>query len=141
METEVKKEETPVENTPIEAESEAAAIEQPEEEKTKPIEEQTKEKLKNNGIDPNSKYGQVMIQVEKLGKYLKIPLLSLLTCSGFFILVYLIAWTLNAMHSDMHFDLNSLRDFYLYVIGAKSVDHGVNSIFNTPRGAFKPPTQ
>ena len=142
METDTKKEELTVESAPIEAKPEPAATEQSvEEEKPKTSEEQTKEKLEDNGIDPDSKYGKVLIYIEKIGKYLKIPLLSLLTCSGFFILIYLIAWTLNAMHSDMHFDLNSLRDFYLYVIGAKSVDHGVDSIFNTPRGAFKPPTQ
>ena len=64
----------------------ASPTKRAEEEKPKTSEEQTKEKLEDNGIDPDSKYGKVLIYIEKIGKYLKIPLLSLLTCSGFLFL-------------------------------------------------------
>lgn len=67
--------------------------------------------------------------VEKLKPYV----VGILSCSVFFIAVYLIGWILNGAYA-MHFDLNALQNFYITVIGKQAVDHSINSIFNSPRG-------
>ena len=81
-----------------------------------------------------TKREKVIAMITKVGNYLKIPLLKILNCSAFFIIVYLIGWVLNGVYNTLHFDLTALRDFYLMVIGKDVATHSVNSIFNSGFG-------
>lgn len=85
-------------------------------------------------VDPNSRYGKFLAAMNTLGKYLKVPINALFKCTGFFIFVYLVAWTLNAIYSNIHFDLSAIRDFYLMVIGKNLGEHGINSLLNSDKG-------
>jgi len=87
-------------------------------------------------VDPNSTRGKIIAFINKAGGYLKIPLLKMLNCTAFFVIIYLLGWFLNAIYANLHFDLASLRDFYLIVIGKQGLDHGVNSIFNSNKGVM-----
>lgn len=89
-----------------------------------------------------TKREKVIAMITKVGNYLKIPLLKILNCTAFFIIVYLIGWVLNGVYNTLHFDLTALRDFYLMVIGKDVATHSVNSIFNSDRGQpYQPPSQ
>lgn len=79
----------------------------------------------------NEKYINI---INKIGDYLKIPLMKILDCSAFFICIYLAAWYLNATNPNFHFDLTALKDFYILVIGKEAFQHGVNSMFNSNKG-------
>jgi len=81
-----------------------------------------------------SKHGKIIDIITKIGNYLKIPLMKLLNCTAFFIIVYLIAWITNAIYNNIHFDLESLRNFYIMVIGREATVHGINSIYNSDKG-------
>lgn len=72
--------------------------------------------------------------INKVGSFLHIPLLKMVNTTGFFIAVYLAGWSINAIYSNIHFDLASLRDFYLMIIGKDVATHGVNSLLNSPKG-------
>jgi hypothetical protein len=50
-----------------------------------------------------------------------------------FLLIWLTAWTLNAL-KNTHFDLNSLRDMYIWLMTQLNATHAINSVFNSPRG-------
>lgn len=50
-----------------------------------------------------------------------------------FVGIWLVAWTLNAM-KNTHFDLNSLRDMYIWLMTQLNATHAINSVFNSPRG-------
>ena len=60
-------------------------------------------------------------------------LTEIVSCTAFFVAVYLIAWILNGIKGT-HFDLSNLTNFYLLVIGKQQVQHGIDSIFNSNRG-------
>ena len=81
-----------------------------------------------------TKYDKFVAGITTLGKYIKVPLDAIFRCTGFFILVYLIAWTLNAFYSNIHFDLTAIRDFYIMVVTRNLGEHGINSLFNSDRG-------
>ncbi len=59
----------------------------------------------------------------------------LLSSMGFytcvFIILYIVAWTLNAVKS-MHFDLDKLENVYKWLLA----NHGVNSVCNSPWGVM-----
>lgn len=82
----------------------------------------------------NTTHGKFMTVVNKVWAFLKNLLSNMLGCTAFFVVVYLIAWGLNAVYANLHFDLGSLRDFYLMVIGKQTADHTVNSVFNSGKG-------
>ena len=92
--------------------------------------------IQEDPVDPTSTRGKAIAFINKAGCYLKIPLLKMLNCTAFFVIIYLLGWFLNAIYANLHFDLASLRDFYLMVIGKQSIDHGVNSIFNSNKGVM-----
>lgn len=50
-----------------------------------------------------------------------------------FLFIWLTAWTLNAL-KNTHFDLNSLRDMYIWLMTQLNATHAINSVFNSPRG-------
>lgn len=50
-----------------------------------------------------------------------------------FVIIWLVAWTLNAT-KNAHFDLNSLRDMYMWLMTQLNATHAINSVFNSPRG-------
>ena len=81
-----------------------------------------------------TKRDKVISVINQVGGYLKIPLLKILNCTAFFIVIYLVGWCLNAMYSTIHFDLTALRDFYIMIAGKDVATHSVNSIFNSARG-------
>jgi hypothetical protein len=47
--------------------------------------------------------------------------------------IWLVAWTLNAL-KNTHFDLNSLRDMYIWLMTQLNATHAINSVFNSQRG-------
>lgn len=69
----------------------------------------------------------------KIWEKLKPWLIDLISCTAFFIVVYLIAWILNGLYQTK-FDLSNLTNFYLMVVGKQQVQHGIDSIFNSQRG-------
>lgn len=69
----------------------------------------------------------------KIWEKVKPWLIDLISCTAFFIVVYLIAWVLNGLYSTK-FDLSNLTNFYLMVVGKQQVQHGIDSIFNSQRG-------
>ena len=87
-------------------------------------------------IEQDSKYTKFVKTVTAIGKYIKVPIDALFKCTGFFIFVYLVAWILNAIYSNIHFDLGAIRDFYLMVVGKNLGEHGINSLLNSDRGAM-----
>jgi hypothetical protein len=60
-------------------------------------------------------------------------LTEIVSCTAFFVAIYLVAWIANGIKGT-HFDLSNLTNFYLMVIGKQQVQHGIDSIFNSSRG-------
>jgi hypothetical protein len=54
-----------------------------------------------------------------------------------FIIIWLVAWVLNATKGT-HFDLNSLRDIYIWLMTQLNATHAINSIWNSPKGTMPP---
>jgi hypothetical protein len=52
-----------------------------------------------------------------------------------FVLIWLVAWTLNAVEST-RFDLTSLRDMYIWLMTQLNATHAINSIWNSPKGVI-----
>ena len=80
------------------------------------------------------KRAQTISTINKIGAYLKIPLLQIMNTTAFFFLLFVIALTLNAIYSNIHFDLSSIKEFYLVIVGKQTVEHGLNSVYNSDRG-------
>ncbi len=55
-----------------------------------------------------------------------------------FVVIWLTAWTLNAV-KNTHFDLNSLRDMFIWLMTQLNATHAINSIWNSPRGNMPMP--
>lgn len=72
--------------------------------------------------------------INQIGIFLKNLLLKITDTTIFFVCVYLVGWTLNAIYPNVHFDLVSLKEFYLMIIGKDTIIHGVNSFVNSPKG-------
>lgn len=53
--------------------------------------------------------------------------------TALFVVIYLLAWSLNAVKGT-HFDLDRLRDIYIWLMTQLNATHAVNSIFNSPSG-------
>ena len=56
---------------------------------------------------------------------------TVLFFSSLFLVVWLIAWTLNAVHGT-HFDMSQLKDLYIWMAGQLNATHLINSGLNTP---------
>jgi len=58
-------------------------------------------------------------------------------CIGFytalFMILWLGAWTMNGMQNT-HFDLNQLRDSYIWLMTQLNVTHAIDSVWNSPKG-------
>lgn len=52
--------------------------------------------------------------------------------------IWLFCWFLNGAKGT-HFDLNALKDMYIWIFGQMNAHYAVNSIFNSPQG--QPPKQ
>lgn len=83
----------------------------------------------NGGLD------KFLSRLDAIGSFLKIPISGIFTSSAFFIVVYVIGWTFNAI-GKYHFDLSSLLDLYYVVIGKNVIMHGINSKFNSNSGVM-----
>ena len=81
-----------------------------------------------------AKRQQTINTINKVGSYFKIPLLKIVNTTAFFLLLFVIALTLNAIYSNIHFDLSSIKEFYLVIVGKQTVEHGLNSIYNSDKG-------
>lgn len=55
------------------------------------------------------------------------------TSTAFFVVLFLIGWALNG-YCNKHFDLNAVQTLYIIVTGKQIANHGINSIFNSPKG-------
>ncbi|GMA98479.1 hypothetical protein [Pelosinus sp. IPA-1] len=51
-----------------------------------------------------------------------------------FIFVWLAAWILNGIKGT-NFDVNQLRDTYIWLMTQLNATHAINSIWNSPKGA------
>lgn len=71
--------------------------------------------------------------LEKLIEKIKPILKKLATTSAFFIGVYFIGWCLNGI-LQLHFDLSSLQNFYMLILGRDVAKHGFDSVCNSPKG-------
>ncbi|MGL5271292.1 MAG: hypothetical protein ACRC7I_12370 [Selenomonadaceae bacterium] len=60
-------------------------------------------------------------------------LINLISCTAFFVLIFLVAWVINGIYQT-RFDLASLQNFYLMVVAKQQVQHGIDSVFNSARG-------
>ena len=60
-------------------------------------------------------------------------LANLAGCTAFFVLIFLVAWIVNGVYQT-RFDLASLQNFYLLIIGKQATQHSIDSIFNSARG-------
>lgn len=69
--------------------------------------------------------------IDKLWTWVKTNLLS--TMMGVLVLVYIVAWALNAL-VNTKFDLPQLLQLFQYVLGKV----GLDSVFNTAMGSNKP---
>jgi hypothetical protein len=63
-----------------------------------------------------------------IAKFMKIDFIT-----TFFAVLWLVGWILNAL-KHMGFNLNELVQFYISVIVPKIGIHGINSIYNSPKG-------
>jgi len=58
-------------------------------------------------------------------------------CIGFytaiFIIIWLSAWVLNGIN-NAHFDLNQLRDTYVWLMTQLNATHAIDSIWNSQKG-------
>jgi len=63
-------------------------------------------------------------------------------CIGFytaiFMIIWLSAWAMNGVQHT-HFDLNQLRDSYIWLMAQLNTTHAIDSIWNSPKG-FNPAT-
>ncbi|MEG6584146.1 hypothetical protein [Dendrosporobacter sp. 1207_IL3150] len=53
--------------------------------------------------------------------------------TAMFVLIWLIGWACNAVYST-HFDLDRLKDIYIWIMSQLNATHAINSIWNSPRG-------
>ena len=70
---------------------------------------------------------------DKFISYLKS---SEILITSFLVLIWLVAWILNATYKT-NFDLNALKDFYVWVIGFIHAKFLINSGLNTQIGSTK----
>ena len=115
-------------------------VDKPKEDETKslPIVEQKTVSTEVADIATEDKRSKIISAIDKVGAYLKIPLLKIINCTAFFVVVFLVAWILNGMYNNIHFDLSSLTNFYLLIVGKQAASHTIDSVFNSGRG--QPPT-
>ena len=115
-------------------------VDKPKEDGTKslPIVEQKTVSTEVADIATEDKRSEIISVIDKVGAYLKIPLLKIINCTAFFVVVFLVAWILNGMYNNIHFDLSSLTNFYLLIVGKQTASHTIDSVFNSDRG--QPPT-
>lgn len=64
---------------------------------------------------------------------LRLPQLCLGFFTVIFLIIWLIAWTLNAVKGTL-FDLYSLRDMYIWLTLQLNATYAINSIWNSPGG-------
>lgn len=83
--------------------------------------------------ETKSKRQAIIDGINKVGAFLKIPLLKILNTTAFFSAIYLGLLILNGIY-EFHFDLSAVKDFYLLLLGKQTADHGINSIFNSNKG-------
>jgi hypothetical protein len=60
------------------------------------------------------------------------PQLCISLFTTIFILLWFAAWIFNAVKGT-HFDLNSLRDMYIWLMTQLNATHAINSIWNSPK--------
>ena len=115
-------------------------VDKPKEDETKslPIVEQKTVSTEVADTATEDKRSKIISAINKVGAYLKIPLLKIINCTAFFVVVFLVAWILNGMYNNFHFDLSSLTNFYLLIVGKQTASHTIDSVFNSDRG--QPPT-
>ena len=115
-------------------------VDKPKEDETKslPIVEQKTVSTEVADTATEDKRSRIISAIDKVGAYLKIPLLKIINCTAFFVVVFLAAWILNGMYNNIHFDLSSLTNFYLLIVGKQAASHTIDSVFNSDRG--QPPT-
>lgn len=115
-------------------------VDKPKEDETKslPIVEQKTVSTEVADTATEDKRSKIISAIDKVGAYLKIPLLKIINCTAFFVVVFLVAWILNGMYNNIHFDLSSLTNFYLLIVGKQAANHTIDSVFNSDRG--QPPT-
>lgn len=115
-------------------------VDKPKEDETKslPIVEQKTVSTEVADTATEDKRSKIISAIDKVGAYLKIPLLKIINCTAFFVVVFLVAWILNGMYNNIHFDLSSLTNFYLLIVGKQTASHTIDSVFNSDRG--QPPT-
>lgn len=63
-------------------------------------------------------------------RFARAPQLCIGIFTTLFILIWFAAWTLNAIKGT-HFDLNSLRDMYIWLMTQLNATHAINSIWNS----------
>ena len=81
-----------------------------------------------------TRYDKIRKHFDSLTRYIRIPLDAMFNYNGFFILIYIIGWTINGLYKDINFDLTALRDFYIMVVAKQLGEHGIDSFVNSPRG-------
>lgn len=54
--------------------------------------------------------------------------------TAIFVLMWLSAWALNGIQST-HFDLNQLRDSYIWLMTQLNATHAIDSVWNSPKGS------
>ena len=115
-------------------------VDKPKEDETKslPIVEQKTVSTEVADTATEDKRSKIIYVIDKVGAYLKIPLLKIINCTAFFVVVFFVAWILNGMYNNIHFDLSSLTNFYLLIVGKQTASHTIDSVFNSDRG--QPPT-
>ena len=53
--------------------------------------------------------------------------------TAMFVILWLGAWAMNGLQST-HFDLNQLRDSYIWLMTQLNATHAIDSIWNSPKG-------
>lgn len=53
--------------------------------------------------------------------------------TGMFIITWLGAWVMNGLQNS-HFDLDRLRDSYIWLMTQLNATHAIDSIWNSPKG-------
>ena len=115
-------------------------VDKPKEDETKSLPSVEQKTVSTEVADTatEDKRSKIISAIDKVGAYLKIPLLKIINCTAFFVVVFLVAWILNGMYNNIHFDLSSLTNFYLLIVGKQTASHTIDSVFNSDRG--QPPT-
>ena len=54
--------------------------------------------------------------------------------TAFFVITWLIAWAMNGIQGS-HFDLDQLRDSYIWLMTQLNATHAIDSIWNSPKGS------